>query len=337
MENLLQIKPLKIFLNSNKNINTLDNDDKENNLMIDEDIIKFYEDIYKNPQEQINKLLNYNFPFISIDIDTLKDIDTIDTSDKIIQYTLRPIITIEDEKKNINDRLNNEKDKLTNLKLTMEKITNLLKNNDEEIIKILNEKIKNCPKDEEEKRLKDPTRTRKLIELITKNKCYIYILWIKYYYKLYISLLYDYNNLLNKFIDINKINDINLDYYELINKYKNLELQYKEIINYFNDLKDKFINLQNAYKYMYNKNILKFNSLKTNHIILINKFKILYEKNINFEKQINLLSSQNKKLLDELTIYKKEKELLNSKLLDYKNLILSSTNLEDLKHRISLL
>ena len=33
-----------------------------------------------------------------------------------------------------------------------------------------------------------------------KKKNYIYLLWIKYYYKLYIKLLYDYNEFLKKVI-----------------------------------------------------------------------------------------------------------------------------------------
>ena len=66
----------------------------------------------------------------------------------------------------------------------MKKIIELLEN-DDEIMKIINDKIKRCPPEELEKRRKDPTRTKQLAKLIIKNKNYIYLLWIKYYYKLY--------------------------------------------------------------------------------------------------------------------------------------------------------
>jgi len=326
----------KQLFNNNDNIN----DNNIYNNEIEEEnkrLIEFYEKIYKNPEEEINKLLEYEFPYINFDIDKLDDNIENDFPNEIIEYSLRPIITFDKEKSNLEERLYNESNIILNLKLTMEKITNLLENNDDEIIKILYEKIKKCPKDELDKRLKDPSRTKQLAELIIKNKHYIYLLWIKYYYKLYISLLFDYNNLLNKFINFNKSLNPNIDYFDIYDKYKILELQYKEIIDYFNDLKNKFINLQSAYKYMYNKNILKINSLKSSHLILKDKFLKLYEKNINFEKQINLLSNQNKTLLDELTLYKKENLLLKQKIQQYKDLILSSTDLNQLKLNVSLL
>jgi len=321
----------------NDNDNYIDNDNEDKEFEINDRIIKFYEEIYKNPEEQINKLLEYDFSNIYLDLDDYNKYINDDFPNELIEYSLRPILTFDKEKEKLEDRLNDETERTLKFKLTMKKITELLENDDEEIIKIIFEKIKSCPNDEIEKRFKDPSRTKKLAELIIKNKYYIYILWIKYYYKLYINLLYDYNNLLNKSISLNKSINPNLDYFDLYENYKTLELQYKEIIDYFNDLKDKFLNLQSAFKYINSKNTIKYNTLSNNHSILRNKFLDLYKKNLINEKQIFLLNQQNQSLLNDLNFYKKENELLKIKLQHYKNLILSSNDLNFIKSNIHYL
>ena len=311
------INNMKIILKNNNE--TENNDDEE----INEKLINFFEEIHKNPEEYINKLLEYNFPYIDFKLNEFKQ-----DEDKFIEYTLRPIINFFEEKEKINIKLNNENEKNINFNLSLNKIKDLIEN-DDEIIKIINEKIKRCPLDELEKRIKNPNRTKEIAQLYIKNKNYLYLLWIKYYFKLYINLLYDYNELINKCNKLNNSID-NLDYYDLYNKYKSLELEYNELINYFNDLKTKFENLKDSYKYMINKYKLNIKKYKSNHIILRDKFFKIQNKQQKYITRINILQNQ-------LNKTKKDNELLQTKINDYNNLILNADNLDELKEKIKSL